>query len=361
MPDVRAMLMDQPRKMAEKGFKRPQIGADDGLLRVEMAGVCGTDLKIFHGGYGGNINYPLIPGHEICGVIEELGEVASQRWGVKVGDRVAVDAFIACGHCRACLSGNSRYCSVMGDYGVSMSADLAPHLWGGFSELLYLAPGAQIHKLPDSCSLELGILVPAVVSNALRWVGEAGGVTVGTRVLIQGPGPIGLASVVVARALGASTVVVSGLPTDTKRMQMASKLGADHCLIAGPDLESDVLSLTDGEGVDVIIESSGSVQAIAQTPHLVKRMGTIVLTGLSGGRTSALPGDILALKEITIKGVFSHETVSVRQALDFVGRHPGVFDDFVTHRYGLQNTVDAIEIIGAADADLVKSVVVPEG
>ncbi len=360
MSHVRAMLMREPHKLAMRGFDCPATGADDGLLRVEMAGVCGTDLKILHGQYGGKINYPLIPGHEICGVVEAIGEKASQNWGVEKGDRVAVDAFLACGQCRFCLAGNRRYCSTMGDYGVSMTADRAPHLWGGFSELLYLAPGAQIHKLPNSCSMELGILVPAVISNALRWVGEAGTVTVGSRVLIQGPGPIGLASVVVARAMGAATIVVSGLSSDIKRMAMASQLGADHCVVAGPELEYELLRLTDGEGVDVIIESSGSVQAIAHTPQLVRRLGTIVLAGLSGGRTSALPGDTVALKEITIKGVFSHETDSVRQALDFVGHHSGLFDNFVTHRFDLKDTVDAIEIIGANDADLIKSVVLPQ-
>ena len=270
---VRAMLMEQPGKAALRDFARPVIGADDGLLRVELAGVCGTDLKIYHGQYAGKLGLPLIPGHEICGVIEEIGEQAAQRWGVNVGSRVAVDSFLTCGLCEACLAGNARYCSTLGDYGVSMSASVAPHLWGGFSEYVYLAPGAQVHPLPDSCSMELGILVPAVVSNALRWVGDVGGVVIGSRVLIQGPGPIGLASVVVAKALGAEQVLVSGLASDATRLAMADRLGADETLTVGPDLHADVMQLTGGEGVDVVIEVSGAVQAIAAAPSMGQKPG----------------------------------------------------------------------------------------
>ncbi len=359
MSTVRAMLMEQPGRLTLSEFKRPATGPDDGLLRVEMAGICGTDLKILHGKYAGNINYPLIPGHEIVGMVEEVGELASARWGVHVGDRVAVDAFIACGRCAACLSGNTRYCVEMGDYGVSMSAAKAPHLWGGFAELLYLAPGAQVFKLPDTCSDELGILVPAVISNALRWTDDIGQVSVGSSVLIQGPGPIGLACVAVARALGAAKVIVTGLPEDTGRMAMAHEIGADHCLLADPNLEREVLALTGGQGVDVVIDLSGAVQAIALTPLLVRRLGTIVLAGLSGGRSSEIPGDIVALKEITIKGVFSRESASVRRAMKFVEQMPGLFDDFVTHRHGLRDTVKAIEVVGSGDPSLIKSVVLP--
>jgi len=356
---VRALWMDGPNHAALRDIKRPKIGDDDGLLRVELAGVCGTDVKIYRGQFAGRLGMPLIPGHEICGVIEEIGDTAAARWGVDVGSRVAVDSFLTCGACEACLRGDSRYCTTLGDYGVSMSSAIAPHLWGGFAEHLYLAPGAQVHLLDDTCSFELGILVPAVISNALRWIGDIGGVTIGSSVLIQGPGPIGLAGVVVARALGAEKILVSGLASDTKRMALASQLGADLTLEFGPDLHEAVKAETNGQGVDVVIDVSGSVEAITVAPNLVRQKGVIVLAGLSGKKAASLPADLVALQEITLKGVFSHDRESVKRALQFATDRRGLFDDFITHSYGLDRTVDAIEVIGANDTELVKAVVTP--
>lgn len=356
---VRALWMDRPNSAALRDVARPEIGGDDGLLRVELAGVCGTDLKIYHGQYAGKLGLPLIPGHEICGVVEEIGDRAAERWGVAVGSRVAVDSFLSCGACEACMRGDSRYCTTLGDYGVSMSSANPPHLWGGFSEHLYLAPGAQVHLLPDSCSFELGILVPAVISNALRWVGDAGGVTIGSSVLIQGPGPIGLAGVVVARALGAETVLVSGLASDAKRLALARELGADATLVFGPELGEAVSAATAGQGVDVVVDVSGSTAAIAASPLLVRKQGTIVLAGLSGKKAAEIPTDLVAVHEITLKGVFSHDRAAVKRALQFATERSVLFDEFVTHRYELARTLDAIEVIGAADTELIKAVVTP--
>ncbi|NNL85265.1 MAG: alcohol dehydrogenase catalytic domain-containing protein [Myxococcales bacterium] len=358
---VRAFWMDGPEKAELRDVPRPGIGAADGLLRVEMAGVCGTDLKIYRGRYAGRQGWPLIPGHEICGVIEELGDEAAARWGVAVGDRVALDSFLTCGLCEACMAGNSRYCTTLGDYGVSMSSERPPHLWGGFAERVYLDRGAQVHALPEGCSFELGVLVPAVVSNALRWVGDVGGVSLGSRLLIQGPGPIGLASVVVARALGAATVLVSGLPEDAARLALARELGADAAVHAGPELEEAVAAATAGEGVDVVLEVSGAPSAIAAAPSLVRRQGTIVLAGLSGGHSAALPCDLVALQEIAIKGVFSHDRAAVKRGLAFATERREIFDAFVTHRYPLEETAEAIEVVGSGDPNLIKSVVLPAG
>lgn len=361
---ARAWLLSAPHESEVVRYDLPTIGSEDGLLRVEIAGVCGTDLKILHGRYGGTLGsrsaaYPLVPGHEICGVIEEVGEVAAERWGVKPGDRVAVDSFVACGLCSECLGGRTRYCMTMGDYGVSISATRSPHLWGGFAEYVYLAPGAQVYKLPDGMSPELGVLAPAVVSNAVAWVDVAGGAGVGSTVLICGPGPIGLACVVVARSLGASLVMISGLESDQARLDLAKSLGAHQTLIAGEEVQRKVLDLTDGEGVDVVVDVSGSPASLAQAPALVRRQGTIVAAGLTGNRPSELPIDDLVFQEITLKGVFSHDRAALIRALRFLAANPSLFEGFVSHRYPLEQTTDAIEIVGKGDATLLKSVVEP--
>jgi alcohol dehydrogenase len=348
--------MEAPGRAELRAFDVPEIGDDDGLLRVELAGVCGTDLKIWHGSFP--VELPLIPGHEICGTIVEIGPAAAERWGVSPGDRVAVDSFLACGHCPACLTGDTRYCASYGDYGIGMPAVLPPHLWGGFSELVYLHPAAQLYPLPPPLTPELGVLVPAVVSNAVRWVGAAG-VGIGSSVLICGPGPIGLACVAVARALGARLVLVSGLASDRRRFELAQRLGADETLVADDDLRERVLGSTDGVGVDAVVDVSGSPASVAAAPRVVRRQGTIVVGGVSGGKTSAIDFDDLVQREITIHSVFSHDRAAILSALSFVARSPGLFDEFVTHRYPLAQVPDAIEIVGARDPTLIKSVVEP--
>ena len=127
----------------------------------------------------------------------------------------------------------------------------------------------------------------------------------------------------------------------------------------GRELQEAVKAETGGQGVDVVVDVSGSVEAIAASPLLVRQQGVIVLAGLSGKKAAALPTDLLALQEITLKGVFSHDRAAVKRALQFATERHDVFDDFVTHRYDLDRTVDAIEMIGANDSELVKAVVTP--
>lgn len=356
---ARVVYLPEPEEVEIRSFPLPRIGHGEGLLRVELGGVCGTDVKIWHGLYGGKIAYPLIPGHEICGVIEEVGEEAARLWGVAEGDRVAVDSFLACGRCEACLAGQSRYCETLGDYGLAMPASLAPHLWGGFAEYVYLPAAAQVHKLPPGMSPELGVLVPAVVSNALRWLDDIGGATVGSKVHIIGPGPIGLAAVFVARALGAELVTISGLESDSQRLQFAARLGADHILPAGEGLGELVTDLTGGTGADIVLDVSGAPQALAQAPELVCRQGTIVAAGVNGGRATSLVTDDLVIREIRLLSAFSHDRAAVQRALSMVSRAEETFEEFVSHRFGLADYRQAVEAVETAHGDVVKVVIDP--
>jgi len=354
---ARAALMVAPGRVELRGYDLPEIGAGDGLLRVELAGICGTDVKILHGTFPG-VAYPVIPGHEICGTVEAIGERAARRWGVQPGDRVAVDSFLVCGRCEPCLAGDNRWCETLGDYGISVGASEPPHLWGGFAEYVYLAETAQVHRLEDGLTPELGVLVPAVVSNALRWLGDVGGATAGSRVLILGPGPIGLAAVVVARALGAAEVLVAGLPRDAHRLELAARLGADATLHAGDDLPAEVRERTGG-GADVVLDVSGAPSALRQGLAAVRRQGRVVLGGMSGGRSAELDLDPWALDEITVAGVFSHDRASVRRALAMVARDPAPFQGLVSHTLGLGSVVEAIGLVERAPDGVVKVAIDP--
>src|SRR5947209_1402912 len=138
---VRAAVQIGPGKIEIQDFARPVTGPDDGLLRVEVNGICGSDVEMFRGTLGRG-RYPVIPGHEPVGLIEEVGERAARRWGVAPGDRVALEVIVPCRACRHCLTGHYQSCPhrTVG-HGVT-PVEVAPSLYGGFAEFLYLSPNA---------------------------------------------------------------------------------------------------------------------------------------------------------------------------------------------------------------------------
>ncbi len=146
---ARAMVLEQPRSLVSRELPLPQTGVDDGLLRIEACGLCGTD----HEQYSGLIRagFPFVPGHEVVGVIEQVGRRAAERWQVDVGDRVAVEVFLSCRACDECIAGRYRRCAQhgMADMYGFIDVGKAPGLWGGYATHLYLAPDAMLLPVPD--------------------------------------------------------------------------------------------------------------------------------------------------------------------------------------------------------------------
>ena len=142
MRTSRAVVQTAPRALEMRELPLPEIGADDGLLRVEACGICGSDYEQYQGGLP--VRFPVIPGHEPVGRIAEIGDIAAKRWGVQAGDRVCVETLIPCGHCRECLQ-PARYRLCTGAparfnaYGY-LGLDVPPGLWGGYADYLYLDP-----------------------------------------------------------------------------------------------------------------------------------------------------------------------------------------------------------------------------
>lgn len=343
-----AAVVPEVGKMELREFDLPTIGRDDGLLRVELAGVCGSDPKVYYGKlFPHERPWPLILGHEVVGRIEEIGENLSAKNKVRKGDRIVVEANYGCGECQACIVGDYRFCEKKRRYGSMISSEEPPHLWGGYSQYLYLPPRSMIHKVGEDISPKLGVLICAVIANALRWLRQVGEVSIGEAVVIEGVGQQGLAAVAVAKESGACPIIATGLTQDKHRLGMARRMGADYCInVEQEDVIARVREVTAGQMADVVMDATGNPTGTALVADLLKPKGRFVMPGTYG--TSAMVSlalDKFIYKEITIYGVLSHDITSVKPAIKMVqtGKYP--WDDMVTHVYPLREAEKAIKVV----------------
>lgn len=355
-------VVETPGKISLQEFPLPEIGDEDGLLHVDMVGVCSSDYKYFHGKVAHRWSYPIIMGHEMVGRLAKVGKNVQKRLGVKEGDRLVVEAQVGCNQCWYCHTGNRRLCRDAMVYGSVRSCAEPPHLWGAYGQYVYLPPGVGIHKAPDGLTDESAVLITAVLANGVRWARDLGGISVGDAVVVQGPGPQGLCACAVAKHTGAGQVIVTGLARDAKRLEAAKRFGADHAIdVEASDPVEEVRELTGGRMADVVVDVTGSPAAASLAPKLARRLGTVVLAGLTGGQKGSLELDPLVWGEIRIQGAYSHTSDAVRGALDFAANSPYPFEEMVTHRFPLAEAERAVRITGGEfpEEEQVKTVLQP--
>lgn len=350
-----AAVLTQPRTFEFRDFPIPSPTNNDAVLRVEAAGLCGTDYEQFGGHLQGTPwdVRPIIPGHEIQGWIESIGAEASQRWRVKEGDRVVVEASIPCGTCFQCQRGRAVLCSANMGYGLRISSDRPPHLWGGYATHMYLHPQANLHRAPDSLACDvLSLCNP--MSNAVRWLYERGRIGLGDSVLISGPGQRGLLAVVVARAAGAGLIIVTGTARDRERLRLAKELGAHAAIVVDDeDPIARARELTGGYGVDVVLDvSAGALDPILQAIEIVRPGGRIVLAGLKDRKKlEGLVPDRLVMKEITLEGALASSWSSFEQSIALLGRYESELAKLCTHSYSIDDTQTALRVLGREIVD----------
>jgi threonine dehydrogenase-like Zn-dependent dehydrogenase len=344
----------------------PAIGPDDGLLQVDACGLCGTDWDFYTRRRGAHLG-PLILGHEIVGRIVAVGEVAAQRWKVRPGDRVAVEEFLPCGHCEFCLSGRPALCEATDSrsdrpflrYGAT-PIDVAPGLWGGFSEVLYLHPRACVHRLPAGMSPDLATLfVP--ISNGVRWVLKEGRMPRGGTVVVIGPGAHGLGCVVAAIEGGAGRVIAIGRSRGA-RLEAAAALGALAIDGAGTDVAAAVREATDGAMADVVVDlAPGAVETVETAVQIARKGATVILASSKHGRPIAgFQSDTVVRRELTVKGVRGRDSASVEEALRIIasGRFP--LARIRTHEFRLSEADRALRVQGErVDPSAIHVTVVP--
>ena len=156
-----------PDKLEIREYPIPDISPDGGLVKVEMGGFCGSDVKYLHGGKA-QLPYPLILGHEILGRVEKLGKKAAQIHGIKEGDRIILKGAKGCGRCAHCRRGAARFCKARIGYGGQTTCAEPPHLYGGFADYLYLVPDILVTKVRDDLPAEAAVLVGAVMPTVFN-------------------------------------------------------------------------------------------------------------------------------------------------------------------------------------------------
>ena len=344
---TRAIVQTGPRRLELRELPVPDIDDDSGLLRIEACGICGSDAEQYAGILPAQ--WPLIPGHEPLGVIERIGDRAAKRWGVDVGDRVAVEVLIPCGHCRACLAGHYQVCRGRGGmFGYSyVPLSRPPALWGAYADYMYLDPCSLVHRMRKDIPASLAVLFNPVGAG-FRWAVELPHTGPGDTVLVLGPGQRGLASVVAARAAGADTIIVTGLTRDAQKLTLARELGADHVIdVEAEDARRRVKELTAGRGADVVVEvTANSPVPVAEALHYVAIGGRIVLAGVKGFKpVPDFVSDLVVMKEVHIIGAFGVTTRAYEAAIRLIenGRVP--LAKMHTHDFALEDAELAIQML----------------
>lgn len=345
MAKTKVAMLVESRRIEISEFDIPDIGDNDALVRVERAGLCGTDYKLYAGGLARK--YPIIPGHEILGWIERIGPDMAAKEGLKVGDRVVVEASIPCGKCEFCIEGLYRLCVTGRYYGFTAASD-APHLWGAFSEVMYVGPGSLITKVSNDITPEGAIVASSCLGNGIRWMRTVGGAEIGKSVVIQGVGAQGLSAVIAAKESGAYPIIVTGVTADASRFALAKILGADVCInVETEDVVEAVRQATNGELAASVLDVTGSPEAIALSVKLVRTLGTIVCaSSVSGNQTSPILTNEIVRKEIRFQGVWTHSLESTKQALRLAetGKYP--LEKFISHEFSLDEADKAVRSIG---------------
>lgn len=343
---VRAAVKTGIEKTEIQEFELPPLGDDDGLLKVESSGVGGSDPEM----YRRENTAPCIMGHEVVGTVDRLGEAAARRWGLKPGDRVALHEYLPCWHCEWCLKGDFRLCMEADFFNVkdrfntvrygTCNAGIAPHLWGGNAECMYLAPNAVIHKIPATMDARHATLaVP--LGNGVQWAVLDGGAGIGKTVLVFGPGQQGLGCALAAKAAGALTVIIVGMTRDRARLDLSLELGADIAVdIEQQDLAKVVMAATGGRGVDVVVDTTGDPDGsiAAQAIALSAKGAWLSLNGLG----ASVPVNEIKKRYLTVRAPRGHSYRAVQTALDIVATGRWPIDKLCSHDFGLDGVHDAI-------------------
>jgi threonine dehydrogenase-like Zn-dependent dehydrogenase len=361
---VLAATLVEPGRYELREYPLPEPAPGCVLVKMLMSGICGTDKHTFQGyttQYGDRrLEFPIIQGHENVGIVEAIGGDGTyadfEGIPLRPGDRVVVGANVACGECYYCRHDFPYYCcEKMTDYGNNLSAKNAPHLFGGWSQYMYIVPGSFLVKVPDDLPSEIAVLteifaVSVGLDRAKQMsVFPSESFRFDDTVVVLGVGPLGMCFLMKARMLGAGTIIAVDL--SDYRLDFAKRLGADHAINAASTSKSGRLQiikdLTHGRGADVVIECAGVPAAVPEALEMLRISGLMVEAGNFSdlGEISLSPHRHLCAKNARILSVGGEEPAAygpgMRQMARYQRQYP--LGEFVSHRYKLRDVHAAVQ------------------
>ena len=363
--NVRAAVMLGPGRLEVQQFAMPEPEPGAVVLKMQFSGVCGTDKHTFRGEtkqYAGtpherDVPFPIIPGHENVGIVAATGGEVHDYDGapLRPGDRVVPAANITCGRCYYCKGDFPYYmCEHLEDYGNSLSAARPPHLFGGWSEYMYILPGTHLFRVPDDLPSHIAVLtevmaVTAGLDKAKEFSSPTEGFRFGDTVVIQGVGPLGLCHVIKARLLGAGDIIaIDSLPS---RLHMARRCGADYTLnlreTTAQERVAAVLGWTHGRGADVVVDASGVSHAVPEGLDMTRAGGMFIEVGafVDMGPVPINPNLHFCIKNIRLLGIGGEAATAYGPTMKVLARaqHQWPLGEIVTHRFGLDQAEEAVK------------------
>lgn len=358
---MRAWQLGKPGQLSLVEKQVPVPGSAEVLVRIDAVAICATDLDVISNGPpaliegGAPFEKGWTPGHEYMGTIAALGPDVDE-WSV--GDRVAVEIHNGCGRCKRCRSGMYTSCT---NYGANYPGNDKGHRANGFTTQGGFAEYAINHintlvRVPDDMSnAEAALAVTA--GTSMYGFTELGGLLAGESVVVVGPGPIGLLAVAVAKALGASPVILAG--TRENRNEIGRQLGADHTFnVKEVDLVEEVRKLTGGLGADYVMECAGSEKSINDSIHMTSRGGKICLAAFPH---EPAPIDLAhaVMNNIYLYGIRGEGKSAVARAMALMAAKRFDATLIHTHTFGLAELPEAIRYARERIDDAIKVVVEP--
>ena len=352
MPSGKAVILVEPYRFDIVQLPTPPVEPGGILVNVTSAGICGSDLHYWRGEMKPMIKGkpgPIIPGHEMTGVIHTLGEgVSTDSMGrpLKEGDRVVYPYFFPCRRCYVCLRGEPNHCAER--YRFRASVAESPYCNGGYAEYYYLYPGHYVIKAPEDLSDEVATVANCAVSQVIFALHQAD-VRMGDTVVIQGAGGLGINASAAAKDKGAGQVIViDGL---SNRLELATQCGADQTIdineYTTPESRIEkVIQLTEGRGADVVLEVVGYPQVVTEGLGMLRKGGTFVEIGNIGANSNVtIDLSKLLWGSTRIIPSVNYDPVYLPIALDFLVRTKDKYPltKTVSHKFPLEDVTKAFE------------------
>jgi L-iditol 2-dehydrogenase len=344
---------NQPHEIRELAI--PELVPNAILVKVENTTVCGTDVHQWRGDYSSLTRPPIIQGHEIVARVVALGRGREQD---TVGNRLAEGDRISwtyafCNNCYFCrVAREPTLCVRRRMYGWLCCEDF-PNLMGGYSEYAYVLPECDVVKVPDAIPSSLAAASSCSLRTAVHGFERIGGIGTQDTVVVQGAGPVGLWSTVMAAEAGAGQVITIGAPAS--RLELASQWGASRTIdIAAVPSASDrtemIMGWTQGRGADVVIEAAGVPAAFPEAIDMVRRGGRVLIMGLAANdKPVTIGAGAIATKHLRVTGVVSGYFPHYYRALLFMasnlGKYP--FERLISNTYSLERATEAVEAMAA--------------